>query len=96
MEDLDAWYGRLSRYPPHKLPGVGHAELMQPFGGVSGNSGGTWFLSHLAYSDYFQNSLNENEVERTGQSIDGLALETYWYNKQVRDAFLNIRKEVLT
>jgi len=49
---------------------------------ISANSGGTWFLSHLAYSDPFRASL-ENQSERDRYNQSG-------YNGQVRQAFSDL------
>jgi hypothetical protein len=50
--------------------------------GISANSGGTWFLSMLAYSDIFRSSL-ENAASRDQYNQSG-------YNGQVRNAFSSL------
>jgi hypothetical protein len=50
--------------------------------GISANSGGTWFLSMLAYSDIFRSNL-ENTTSRDQYNQSG-------YNSQVRNAFSNL------
>lgn len=55
---------------------------------ISANSGGTWFLSHLAYSDAFRASL-ENQSERNGYTQSG-------YNGLVRQAFSNLNPDTTT
>lgn len=66
-------------------------DLSSMFGqtqAISANSGGTWFLSHLAYSDAFRTSL-ENQSERQSYNQSG-------YNALVRQAFSNLNPDTTT
>jgi hypothetical protein len=60
--------------------GRGIDALLQPFQQVSGNSGGTWFLSLLAYSKAYVDSLSKISKNNAGMDI-------YPYNADLRAAF---------
>jgi len=61
------------------VSGVDLQSLFEKIDSVSANSGGTWFLSHLAYSSSFRSAL-ENRDLRDAYNSSG-------YNGEVRKAF---------